>query len=96
MHCFANIRRAAIDSIWITIRQPSAADVIRHERKRRIVIVLVWFVTSLLIAIVVPNIGDVISVLGGLAALFAFMFPGKCDRASFKCMRIWSALYADS
>lgn len=38
--------------------------------------VLVWFVTSLLIAIVVPNIGDVISVLGGLAALFAFMFPG--------------------
>ena len=33
-------------------------------------------------ALVIPNIGDVIKMLGSLAAVFIFIFPGVC---MFKC-----------
>lgn len=49
----------------------------RHELKRRCVIAIVWFTTTLLVALYVPNIAIVIDVLGALAALFIFFFPGK-------------------
>ena len=48
----------------------------RQERVYRYSIVSVWFVVTLLIALCVPNIGYVISLLGGLAATFIFLFPG--------------------
>ena len=47
-----------------------------NEFKRRCVIAIVWFTSNLLIALYVPNIAIVIDVLGGLAALFIFFFPG--------------------
>ena len=49
-----------------------------NELIQRIIIVLIWFVLSLLCAILVPNIGEVISYLGCLAAFFIFVFPGGC------------------
>ena len=49
-----------------------------NELTIRIVIVLLWFVLSLLCAILVPNIGEVISLLGSLAAIFIFVMPGAC------------------
>ena len=48
----------------------------------RYVVVTVWFFLSLILAIVIPNIGDVIKLLGSLAAVFIFIFPGLC---MFKC-----------
>ena len=51
-----------------------------REKLRRIVMTIVWFSSSLFLAVVVPNIGVVISLLGGLAALFIFIFPGKSER----------------
>uniref|UniRef100_A0A1I8FIX7 Aa_trans domain-containing protein n=1 Tax=Macrostomum lignano TaxID=282301 RepID=A0A1I8FIX7_9PLAT len=33
---------------------------------------------TLLLAVLIPNIGDVISLLGSLAAVFIFIFPGLC------------------
>ena len=47
-----------------------------HEFKRRCVIALVWFASTLIIALFVPTIAVVIDVLGALAALFIFFFPG--------------------
>ncbi len=46
--------------------------------KRRILIATPWFVTSLVCAILIPNIGEVIQFLGSLAAVFIFIFPGLC------------------
>ena len=47
-----------------------------YQRTRLIVISLLWFFVSLLLAIFVPDISDIISLTGGLAASFIFIFPG--------------------
>ena len=44
----------------------------------RIVIVTLWFGFSLILALKIPNIGQVIKLLGSLAAIFIFVFPGVC------------------
>ena len=41
-------------------------------------VVLIWFILSLLCAILLPNIGEAISFLGCLAAVFIFIIPGLC------------------
>jgi len=48
----------------------------REERIYRLTIASVWFVLTLLVALCVPDIGVVISLLGGFAAAFMFLFPG--------------------
>ena len=68
--------RAALESVWIQARNLQPQDIVGFERRRRIVMVTLWFASSLMIAVLIPNIGIVISLLGGLAALFAFSFPG--------------------
>ena len=68
--------RAALDSVWIYVRRLPPDDIMAGERRRRIITTIVWFCTSLVLAIFVPNIGVVISFLGGLAAVFVFIFPG--------------------
>ena len=44
----------------------------------RVIIVVIWFILSLLCAIFIPNIGEAISFLGCLAAYFIFVVPGLC------------------
>lgn len=39
---------------------------------------LFWFVSSLVIAILVPDISPVINLLGSLSAIFIFVLPGVC------------------
>ena len=50
----------------------------RKEKIRRVIIATVWFVATLIFAIEVPDIGIVINLLGSLAAVFIFVFPGVC------------------
>lgn len=49
---------------------------VRREKRRRILQTLVWFVVTLVLALFIPDIGRVISMIGGLAACFIFVFPG--------------------
>lgn len=72
------VGRAALDSVWMDIKSHTPAEMETGEKFRRISIASVWFVVSLLLALFAPNIGIVISLLGGLAALFIFVFPGLC------------------
>ena len=51
-------------------------EIIKKEKWRRIVPTIVWFSAALALAISVPNIADVISVIGSLAAFFIMIFPG--------------------
>lgn len=44
----------------------------------RIILTLVWFFLTLVIAILVPDITPVINLLGSLSAAFIFLFPGIC------------------
>lgn len=53
------------------------ADTETHTYLRTIV-TLLWFGLSLLIAILVPDIGPVINLMGTLSAAFIFVFPGIC------------------
>lgn len=46
--------------------------------KCRIIITIIWFTASLLIAIFVPDISPVINLLGILSATFIFVLPGIC------------------
>ncbi|CAF3462981.1 unnamed protein product [Rotaria sp. Silwood1] len=49
-----------------------------HSIKRRIIIVCLWFFTTLVGAVFLPNISLAIHYLGALAASFIFIFPGLC------------------
>lgn len=53
---------------------PALAEV--HERERRIIQTIVWFSLSLIVSVFVKDIGYAVALIGGLAALFIFFFPG--------------------
>ncbi|XP_072757109.1 sodium-coupled neutral amino acid transporter 7 [Anoplolepis gracilipes] len=44
----------------------------------RVIVTLIWFISSLVIAILVPDISPVINLLGALSAMFIFVLPGIC------------------
>jgi len=44
----------------------------------RVIITLIWFILSLVIAILVPDISPIINLLGSLSAMFIFILPGIC------------------
>ena len=48
------------------------------ELVRRCIIVTVWFISTIILSIELPSIGIVIKLLGPLAAIFMFVFPGIC------------------
>ncbi|XP_064611392.1 sodium-coupled neutral amino acid transporter 7-like [Liolophura sinensis] len=70
--------RAALESIWMDLCHTTAEQAALGEKTRRIITTLIWFIATLVLSIVIPNIGVVIDVLGSLAAIFIFVFPGMC------------------
>nr|XP_046250131.1 putative sodium-coupled neutral amino acid transporter 8 [Scatophagus argus] len=48
------------------------------ESRCRVVLTIIWITITLLIAMFVPDMGQVISVIGGISAFFIFIFPGLC------------------
>ncbi|KAK1120481.1 hypothetical protein K0M31_012458 [Melipona bicolor] len=46
--------------------------------KFRVFVTLIWYILSLIIAVLVPDISPVINLLGTLSAAFIFIFPGIC------------------
>ncbi|CAB4044355.1 Hypothetical predicted protein [Paramuricea clavata] len=70
------VGRSAFLGLWIKLRKLTVHEIEVWENKRRIVTSLVWFFSSLGLAIVVPTIGKAIAIVGGFAAHFIFTFPG--------------------
>lgn len=68
--------RTAIEDMVLKWRGLGPDEAERYERCRRVVETLTWFGFALLLAAVIPNIGVAISLIGGIAALFIFVFPG--------------------
>ena len=52
------------------------------ESRCRVVLTVVWITFTLLIAMFVPDMADVISVIGGISAFFIFIFPGMSKHDS--------------
>lgn len=47
------------------------------ESRSRYTLTVLWITVTLLIAMYVPDISKVISVVGGISAFFIFIFPGN-------------------
>ncbi|XP_027869912.1 putative sodium-coupled neutral amino acid transporter 8 [Xiphophorus couchianus] len=60
--------------------QRNRRGVVTHsfESRCRVVLTMAWISFTLLIAMFVPDMADVISVIGGISAFFIFIFPGLC------------------
>lgn len=69
--------RAVIEGLWLRLQGEQVEVCVRRERRRRILQTLVWFTVTLVLALFIPDIGRVISLIGGLAACFIFVFPGN-------------------
>ncbi|MEQ2257000.1 hypothetical protein ILYODFUR_029871, partial [Ilyodon furcidens] len=69
---------AVIEGLWLRFQGEQVEVCVRREQRRRILQTLVWFVVTLVLALFIPDIGRVISLIGGLAACFIFVFPGLC------------------
>ncbi|GAA6227841.1 putative sodium-coupled neutral amino acid transporter 8 [Lates japonicus] len=48
------------------------------ESRCRVILTVIWITITLAIAMFVPDMGEVISVIGGISAFFIFIFPGLC------------------
>uniref|UniRef100_G1QUM1 Sodium-coupled neutral amino acid transporter 7 n=1 Tax=Nomascus leucogenys TaxID=61853 RepID=G1QUM1_NOMLE len=70
--------RAVVEGLWLRYQGVPVEEDVGRERRRRVLQTLVWFLLTLLLALFIPDIGKVISVIGGLAACFIFIFPGLC------------------
>eukprot|EP00794_Sanderia_malayensis_P019224 gene19224-21151_t len=84
--------RTAVEDIVLKWRGLGPDEAERHERRRRLVETFTWFGSALLLAAVIPNIGVAIALIGGIAALFIFVFPGMCLLQSVN-LRVLRKLY---
>lgn len=70
-----------MEGLWLRYKGVPVEEDVGRERRRRVLQTLVWFLLTLLLALFIPDIGKVISVIGGLAACFIFIFPGAHPRS---------------
>jgi len=66
--------RTAIDDALVQVLKIGFPE--ENELVRRIGIVIVWFFSTLIFAVYVPDISSTINLVGGLAILFIFLIPG--------------------
>ncbi|XP_030582189.1 putative sodium-coupled neutral amino acid transporter 8 [Archocentrus centrarchus] len=71
--------RSVILNLMLRVRR-HYQGIVTHsfESRCRVVLTVVWITFTLLIAMFVPDMSDVISVIGGISAFFIFIFPGLC------------------
>uniref|UniRef100_H2LYH2 Solute carrier family 38 member 8b n=1 Tax=Oryzias latipes TaxID=8090 RepID=H2LYH2_ORYLA len=62
------------------------------ESRCRVVLTVAWITSTLLIAMFVPDMADVISVIGGISAFFIFIFPGLCLIFTMRSLTVWGVM----
>lgn len=70
--------RGALDGLYAEFVKLTTDEYIKGEPKRRVVVTTLWFFSTVLLAVFTPNIGIVIELLGCLASVNIFIFPGIC------------------
>ena len=69
--------RTGLEGLYLAAFNMPASLAEKNESTRRIVQTLAWFTLALIISVYVTDIQYAISLIGGLAALYIFFFPGK-------------------
>ncbi|XP_063332598.1 putative sodium-coupled neutral amino acid transporter 8 [Pelmatolapia mariae] len=71
--------RSVILNLMLRVRR-HYRGIVTHsfENRCRVVLTVAWITFTLLIAMFVPDMSDVISIIGGISAFFIFIFPGLC------------------
>uniref|UniRef100_A0A3B5AW83 Putative sodium-coupled neutral amino acid transporter 8 n=1 Tax=Stegastes partitus TaxID=144197 RepID=A0A3B5AW83_9TELE len=69
--------RSVIQDLLLSWRRRRHGDLltVEFERRSRHTLTVLWITMTLLIAVFVPDISKVISVIGGVSAFFIFIFP---------------------
>uniref|UniRef100_A0A4W5M6R5 Solute carrier family 38 member 8 n=1 Tax=Hucho hucho TaxID=62062 RepID=A0A4W5M6R5_9TELE len=71
--------RSVILDLMLRIRRRRRGGVTHSfENHCRVILTVIWITVTLLIAMFVPDMSEVISVIGGISAFFIFIFPGLC------------------
>ncbi len=83
LQCICLCFRAVLEGLWLRFKGEEVETDVARERRRRILQTIVWFCLTLILALFIPDIGRVISLIGGLAACFIFVFPGITVKLSF-------------
>lgn len=73
------LSRSVMQETLLRWRQRQTGVVtVAFESRSRYLLTVLWITVTLLIAMFVPDISKVISVIGGISAFFIFIFPGLC------------------
>lgn len=70
--------RSVIQDPLLRRRLKHTAVTESYESRTRVALTTAWVTVTLLIAVFIPDISKVISVVGGVSAFFIFIFPGLC------------------
>lgn len=70
--------RSALDGLYGEFRKLSTDEFKSSERTRRVVISTVWFLTTVALAAFAPDISVTLQLLGSMASINVFVFPGMC------------------
>lgn len=70
--------RSVLNEVWLTYKRKYAVISEWYETFVRIALTVSWILVTMLIAMFVPDISEVISLVGGISAFFIYIFPGLC------------------
>ncbi|KAG8563414.1 hypothetical protein GDO81_016058 [Engystomops pustulosus] len=70
--------RSVLQEAWLDHKYMTAYVSASYERFVRVILTVLWILVTLIIALFVPDISEIISVIGGISAFFIFIFPGLC------------------
>ncbi|XP_013979620.1 putative sodium-coupled neutral amino acid transporter 8 isoform X1 [Salmo salar] len=83
--------RSVIQDPLLSFRRRFHVVTESYENCSRVGLTVAWITITLLIAMFIPDISKVISIIGGISAFFIFIFPGLClvfamqsEQVSFK------------
>lgn len=70
--------RSALDGLYGEIRKLSTEEFKSSEKTRRYVITTLWFFSTVALAVFAPDISVTLQLLGSMASINVFVFPGMC------------------
>ena len=70
--------RSALDGLYAEVRQLSPTEFKLNEPRRRLVSSTLWFLSTVALAVFAPDISLTLQLLGSMASINVFVFPGMC------------------
>ncbi|XP_075692861.1 solute carrier family 38 member 8 [Rhinoderma darwinii] len=94
--------RSVLQEAWLDHKYMTTYVTASYERFVRVTLSVLWILVTLIIALFVPDISEIISVIGGISAFFIFIFPGLClicametevmDQRKKSCLIVWGII----